>query len=269
MLTNFFYNLVVGITALVPGHYVWVSIVLITVLLRMAFVKSSVSMVKMQHKQKALQGEMDKIKHTHKGDKQAEQQALMDLYKRENFNPFSSCLPVIIQLVVFIAFYQVFTKIGVAEVKAEALYSFIPHLDSLNSSFFGVDLSKNASELIKMGGAMTIAGYAFPIITGGAQLIQSLQAKASQPSSGSGEAFQKALMWQMTFLFPLMTAYISFTLPSALSIYWITQTVFMIAQQQYIVTHHMPKVAKDSDGENKPKNISKSSGVVVEVRKKG
>jgi YidC/Oxa1 family membrane protein insertase len=266
MLTNFFYNLVVAVTSLVPGHYIWVSIVLITILLRLAFVKSSVSMVKMQHKQKSLQGEMDELKKVHKGDKQAEQKALMDLYKRENFNPLSSCLPVIVQLIVFIAFYRVFTRVGISNVNTSVLYSFVPHLTSMNSSFFGVDLAKKVSQLVAAGGTMAIAGYIFPILTGGSQLLQSLQTKAMQPTGGSGESFQKALTWQMTFLFPIMTAYISYSLPAALSIYWVTQTVFMVVQQQYIITHHIPK--STGVAIEKPKNISKSAGVVVEVRQK-
>ena len=107
---TFFYNLLVFFTYLTPGHYVWVAIVIMTLIIRFAFLPSGLKMLRVQHKQKTLQPEINKLKEVHKGDKKAEQQATMDLYKREGVNPLSSCLPMIIQIVVLIGFYQVFTK---------------------------------------------------------------------------------------------------------------------------------------------------------------
>lgn len=268
MLSQFFYNLLVGITYLVPGHYVWVAIVIITVLLRAAFIKSSISMAKMQIKQKKMQVKIDAIKTTHKEDKQKQQQALLNLYKEEKFNPLSSCLPLIVQLVIFIAFYRVFTGSNITEIHADKLYSFISDRGPLNASFFGIDLAKTVSTIVKEGGIKSVAGYAFPIVAGLTQLYQSLQMRSTQPKpsgGGTSEGLQKSLNTQMTYLFPVMTAYISFTLPAALSIYWITQTVFMIFQQAYINRNFFsdPKYR-----ELAAKNITKKGDVVVEVRKK-
>lgn len=268
MLSQFFYNLLVGVTYLVPGHYVWIAIVIITVFLRALFIKSSISMAKMQIKQKKMQAKIDAIKVAHKEDKQKQQQALMDLYKEEKFNPLSSCLPLIVQIVVFIAFYRVFYKGNITQVDANMLYSFIKDHGPLNASFFGIDLAKTVSAIIKEGGVKAVAGYAFPIVAGLTQLYQSLQMRATQPKTtggGTSEGLQKSLNTQMTYLFPVMTAYISFTLPAALSIYWITQTVFMIFQQAYINKHFF----SDPELHALPaKNITKKGDVVVEVRKK-
>ena len=237
-MSTFFYNLVVLVASIVPGHYVWVSIVVITILLRLIFVRSTYGMLKTQHKQKGLQGELGKIKETHKGDPKAQQKATMDLYKREGVNPLGSCLPMIVQIVLLIGFYSVFTKIGIGgAVKTNLLYSFVPHLDSLNSHLFGMDLALKTSQLVKVGGVAGILAYLFPVLTGGTQLWLSILTKAMQPKPQPGKApdFASAMNSQMLFIFPIMTAYISFTLPSALSIYWITQTVFMAIQQQIIM----------------------------------
>ena len=279
MLTQFFYNLLVFFCWLIPGHYVWVAIVLITILLRLAFLKPSIKMVETQHKQKKLQPHLDRIKTEHAADKQAQQKAIMELYKKEGVNPLGGCLPMIIQLIVLIGFYRVFTQMGLGLVKVQHLYSFIPKLSVLNSSFFGIDLAKTVAVLTHSGGATAIAAYLFPIIVGGTQLIQSLQARAMQPKTagGQGESFQKALNAQFTYLFPLMAAYISYTLSAALSIYWITQTVFMIAQQKYAVSklQRIQEVVSES-GLGKAKEIAsgprseifKKGDVVVEVKKK-
>lgn len=243
----------------------------ITLILRFAFLPSGLKMLRVQHKQKKLQPEVDKLKEVHKGDKQAEQRAMMDLYKREGVNPLSSCLPMIVQIVVLIFFYQVFTRIGLGEIKTEYLYSFTPHPDAINSSFFGFDLSKSVAQIFKEGGLMSYLVWIFPLLAGGTQLIQSLQMRAMQPkTSGQGETMQKAMNTQFTFLFPLMTAYISYELTLALSIYWITQTVFMIAQQKYAMSKMEPQVLTCEvvePGKTPPK-ISRKGDVIVEVRSK-
>ena len=235
-INEFFYNLLVFFAYLIPGHYVWIAIVIITVILRLIFVRSSVTMARTQKKQKAMQGKMDAIKDKHKDDKAAQQQALMALYKEEKFNPLSSCLPSIIQIVVLIGFYGVFTGIGLAgEVKTDLIYSFVPKPEYLNTSFFGLDLTQKISDLVRGGGAGLWA-LAFPLVAGGLQLVLSLQMKAVQPKPRPGEenSFANMMTGQFTFIFPLMTAYISYTLVSALSIYWVVQTAFMVAQQKYI-----------------------------------
>lgn len=273
MLTNFFYNLLVFLTWLVPGHYVWVSIVIITVILRLIFLKPTFQMTHMQHKQKSLQGEIDILKEKHKGDKQAEQQATLALYKKEGINPLSSCLPMIIQLVFLIGFYQIFTRVGLGPIKTDILYSFTPHNGDLNSSFFGLDLSKKVIDLVKLGGWTRLA-YLLPILAGLTQLVQALQTKALQTKpnpNAKGDSFQNALNTQFVYLFPVMTAYISYTLISALSIYWITQTVLMVVQQKYIMARLKPLTADLKEGMAAvidQSEVSKKHGVIVEVRKK-
>jgi len=268
-MTTFFYNLLVSVTAIIPGHYVWISIALITIILRLIFLPSSLKMTHMQKKQKNIQHKVDAIKQKHQGDKKAEQQATMDLYKQEGINPLSSCLPMIVQIVVLIFFYRVFTTVGLGPVKTDLLYSFVPHISSLNTNFFGLDLAQTVKALTVNGGS--IWAYAFPFLAGATQLVQALQSRALQPkSTGTGDSFQKAMNTQFVFLFPIMTAWISYTLPAALSIYWIVQTIFMIAQQWYVMRNMEPQVLACEPvkaGELPPK-ISKRGDVVIEVRQK-
>lgn len=275
-MTNFFYNLLVFFCSIIPGAYVWIAIVIITVLLRLIFLKSAISMVKMQHKQKKLSGKLAELKEKHKGDKQAEQQATMELYKAEGVNPLSSCLPMIIQIVVLIGFYGVFTKIGLGgEIKTNLLYAFTPRPESLNASFFGINLVETIKTLSASGGWIGIVVWLFPILTAGTQLIQSLQTKAMQPPTQAGDKgadFSKALNNQFIFLFPIMTAWISYTLPAALSIYWITQTVFMIVQQKIVMdklkaTEELAEEVAEVEGIKKL-DVSRKGDVVVTVREK-
>ncbi|OQA53151.1 MAG: Membrane protein insertase MisCB precursor [candidate division WS2 bacterium ADurb.Bin280] len=277
-LTDFFYNLLVFFAYLTPGHYVWIGIVVITVLIRLAFLKPSLKLVEVQHKQKKLAPKLEELKGKHKDDKEALQRATLELYKQEGVNPLSGCLPMIVQLVVLIAFYRIFTQIGMQDIKAEYLYSFVPRPDSINHFFFGIDLSKTVAQIFQGGGVVGYLSLLFPILAGGTQLIQSLQTRALQPQVAQGDSagFQKALNAQFTYLFPLMTAYISYTLTSALSIYWITQTLFMIVQQYYANKKfaelkeeiQMVEATAVSQGASKKVERTQKRGVVVEVREK-
>lgn len=275
-LTDFLYNILVLISYITPGHYVWVGIVLITVLIRLAFLRPSIKLVEVQHKQKKLAPKLNELKNKHGEDKEALQKATLDLYKQEGVNPLSGCLPMIVQLIVLIAFYRIFTQMGMSEIKSEHLYSFMPRPESINSSFFGIDLSKTVASIFGEGGIKGYLALLFPILAGGTQLIQSLQTKALQPkqAGGEGEGFQKALNAQFTYLFPVMTAYISYTLISALSIYWITQTVFMVIQQIAVnkrfaeLKEESGVVVANAVSEGGVKSRTEKRGVVVEVREK-
>jgi len=271
-MTQFFYNLLMFFTYLVPGHYVWVAIAVITILLRLIFVKSSFSMAHMQKKQRSLQGRMNEIKDKHKGDKAAQQRALMDLYKQEKFNPLSGCLSSIVQIVVLIGFYGVFTRVGLGgDVHTDLLYSFTPRPEYVNSSFFGLDLTKTISEAVRSGGAGVFA-LAFPIVAGVLQLIFSLQMKAvtPKPQPGQENSFANMMTGQFTYIFPLMTAYISYTLVAALSIYWVVQTAFMVVQQKLINDRvHLAEDFAEIGSKELTAGAEKSKAPTKTLRKRG
>lgn len=235
-LTEFFYNLLVLFAYVIPGHYIWVSIVIITVLIRLAFMKPTFTMLKTQKKQKNIQKQLNELKIKYKDNPKAQQEETMKLYKQEGINPLGSCLPLIIQMVLLFGFYGVFRLSELGTLKPDLLYSFIPRPDSLNAWFYGVDLTKTVQQVVQ--GPVGWIGYIFPLLTGGTQFIQSLQAKSLQSPAEKGSKegdFARAMTTQMTYFFPIITAYISYTLPTALSIYWVTQTVAMIVQQYFIM----------------------------------
>ena len=83
-----------------------IAIVLITVMIRLVFFPLASYSFKSMAKMKALQPEMARLKDIHKDDKVKLQQAIMALYKKEQINPASGCLPVLIQIPFFFAIYK-------------------------------------------------------------------------------------------------------------------------------------------------------------------
>lgn len=212
------FNLLIFLAWLIPGHSIGWAIIGITFLVRLALLPSSIKTTKSQQKMKLLTPELKAIKEKFKGDRQGEAQATMALYKKHNVSPWGSCLPLLIQLPILIILYRVFMA-GLNSARFDLLYSFTPHLSSINSWFMGVDLSQPNK-------------YVFPIIAGLSQLVQSWQMKKMTPvpTAGQKDDFSKIFSGQMMYMMPIFTVFIAMRLPAALSLYWITTTLFMVVQ---------------------------------------
>ncbi len=171
----------------------------------------------------ALQPKMNEVREKHKHDQQAQAKAMMELYKEHKVSPFSSCLPLLIQLPILIGLYQVFrvalnSSIDIT-VRLQGLYSFIHHPSSISPLFLGLlDLSKPA--------------WILGVVAGLAQFWQS---KLMMPkTSGQGDSMTKMMSMQTTYILPVVSVLIALKLPAGLPLYWIVTTLFGVAQQYYI-----------------------------------
>lgn len=217
-----FYNLLMLIVWVIPGHYVGVAIVLLTVLVRVVLLPSSLKAARFQVKNNELQPKINKIKAEIK-DSQEQTKAIMALYKEEGHSPLGSCLPLLIQMPILIVLYSVFRH-GLTVNGFSALYSFIPRPETINTAFLGFDLTKNDPWIL-------------PIIAAGFQLLLSYM---MLPKKVKGAVEEKSndpmamMSKQMLFLPAIITVFFGRTMPAALVIYWIVTTVFSIGQQWYV-----------------------------------
>ncbi len=218
------FNLLVGLTNIIPGNSVAWAIIFLTIIVRLillpSFLHQAKAMQKNQEKMKAIQPKLDDAKRKHKDDKAKHAEETMKIYKEAGVNPASGCLPLIIQLPILIALYRVFFT-GLTKDTYHYLYSFVAHPVVLNFSFFGINL--NAPSLL------------LGIIAG---LFQFLQMKylapqtPSQPGANDETAAMMASMQKnMMYIFPAMTIFISLSMPAALALYWAVSTLFGILQQ--------------------------------------
>lgn len=217
-----FYNILMLMVWLTPGHYVGVAIVFLTVLVRVVLLPSSLKAARFQVKNNELQPKINKIKAEIK-DSQEQTKAIMALYKEEGHSPLGSCLPLLIQMPILIVLYSVFRH-GLTVDGFSALYSFIPRPETINTAFLGFDLTKNDHWIL-------------PIIAAGFQLLLSYM---MLPKKAKGVVEEKSndpmamMSKQMLFLPAIITVFFGRTMPAALVIYWIVTTVFSIGQQWYV-----------------------------------
>lgn len=214
------YNLLILIAGVVPGHSIAVSIVVLTLIIRLILLPSSLKAARLQVRNLALQPKINKIRSEIK-DQKEQSKALMDLYKEEGLSPFGSCLPLLIQLPILIVLYRVFQN-GLSAINVDQLYGFVPHAFTINNSLMGIDLAKADP-------------WVLPIIAALSQLGLSLMMMPPKPKTQTDKADPAAMMSrQMVFLLPITTLLIGRSMPAALIVYWIVTTVFSLGQQWYV-----------------------------------
>lgn len=225
------FNLLVGITNVLPVQSVGLSILIVTVLVRLILLPPSFHQAKnMQHNQekmKAVRKDIKKINEKYKDDRAKKSEATMKLYKEAGINPASGCLPLLIQLPILIALYRVFL-VGLNEESFSSLYSFVSIPAQLQIIFFGINVTEPSTLLAVVAGIlqfvlMRLVTAATPAATGGDDQTAKMMA-----------SMQKNMM----YIFPVMTVFISIQLPAALALYWVASTIFAIVQQ-YIFKRYL------------------------------
>jgi len=219
-LTQPLLNLLVFLHNLIPVNDIGWAIIALTVIVRLLLYPSFRKQIKFQREMQKMQPKLNEIKEKHKDDRDAQAKATMQFYKENKINPLSSCFPMVIQLIILIPLYRVFlSSLNGADIAGD-LYGFISAPGAINTVFLGIiDLSKRS--------------FVLAILAGAFQLIQSrmMMGKGTQ----SGDKTTAMLNKQMVYMFPVLTVFISLSLPAGLALYWVVSTLFSIAQQYYIM----------------------------------
>lgn len=213
-------NLLVYFYNIIPGHDMGIVIILLTLVIRFILAPTMHKSLKSQKAMTALQPKLNELRERYKDNKEAQTKAMMELYKEHKVNPFSSCLPLLIQLPVLIALYQVFSK--ALHGNLDGLYSFVYRPEVINPNFLNlIDLSK--------------PNIVFAILAGIAQFFQSRMMLAGSQNT---DPTAKAMAIQTTYVLPAVSVFIAWKLPAGLPLYWIVTTLFAIGQQYYVAKKH-------------------------------
>lgn len=197
------------------------AVIVLTLAIKFLFYPLGTKSIKSQKAMQDLQPRIKAIQERFKQDKARQAKETMDLYKSAGVNPFSGCLPLLIQLPILIALYRVFWKGIGPDAVGNYLYPFIAAPESINYAFLGlIDLSKPF--------------WPLAIVTGFFQYLQTRFSSADKQQTKDKGDFSNILQNQMLYFFPMFTVLILLRLPSALALYWLTTTIFTIFQQRVI-----------------------------------
>ena len=132
------YNALVFIYNIVPGHDIGIAIILLTIIIKFLLNPLTAKSLRSQRDLQRIQPKIQELQQKFKNQKDVLSQELMKLYKSEKVNPFSSCLPLLIQLPFFIAVFSVFRN-GLTDPKSlDMLYPFITNPGEINHISFGM-----------------------------------------------------------------------------------------------------------------------------------
>jgi len=219
------FNLLVFLVDVVPWHDVGIAIIVLTLIVKFALSPLHKKSIISQIRLKELEPKINEIKRNYP-DKKEQAAKSFELYKQYNINPFSGCLPILIQLPIILALYRVF--LGGFDVAAHQIYSFVPTPEVFNTMFLGlVDLS--------------VPNIAFALLAGAILFIQALYSaamrnhKPADPNDTSMQATMSNMMGKQTkYILPLLIIFISWKLSAAIALYWIVNNIFTTVQELLI-----------------------------------
>jgi len=221
-------NLLVFLYNIIPGHDLGIAIIILTIIIKIIFLPLTKKSLKSQKALQDLQPKIDEIKKNYADKKEEQARAMMNLYKENKVNPFSSCLPLLIQLPFLIAVFQVFRD-GLSNGSLDLVYSFIAKPETVNTISLGF-LNLSAKNI------------PLAVLSGLAQYWQSKMMITKRPSPKSDGAKDEDMMAimnkQMLYMMPVLTVFIAMSFPAGLSLYWFITTVLTGLQQLYLFRKH-------------------------------
>jgi len=191
------------------------SIILLTLLVQVLIFPLTKKQLESTQKMSRLNPEIKKIQEKYKKNPEKQNKAMQELFQKHNYNPFSGCLPMIIQLPIIIGIFELLKD-------AELVNSIMPQVNFLIWNLVETDST-----------------YILPVIAAGLTFLQQWLTMAKQPQ-------QNQQMKMMMYIFPALILFFSLSFPSGLVIYWIMNSLAMITSNYIINRKTEVKVEKAS-----------------------
>ena len=193
----------------VVGNY-GIAIIIVTILMRIIVFPLTLKQEKSMKKMRELQPELEKIKEKYKDDPQEYQRKTAELYRESGVNPLGGCLPLLIQMPIFVALYWAFSGNAIPA----------------DAKFLWFTL-KQPDRLFMMG---KFAFNLLPVLNVGVTYIQQ---KIMTSATGGQENNQQ--MQTMMYMLPLMMLFIFYNMPSGVTLYYLVSGALSLVQQYFIL----------------------------------
>ncbi len=201
---EFFYNLI--------RSWGWAIIILSFTIYIALYPLTLKQMQSMRHMQQ-LQPHIEEIKRMYKDNPQKQQKAIMELYQKHKVNPFSGCLPFILQIPIFVALYQVLSR----------------SINLKGAHFLWIKDLSEPDRFFTLSAQLPIIGKDINILPVLMALGMFVQQKLSQVGVTTPEGLQQQKM--LSIVMPVMMGFIFYTMPSGLVLYWLVNSSLMLAYQ--------------------------------------
>ena len=199
------------------------SIILLTAFINILLFPLTFKGIKAMKQMQALQPKMEALRKAHKNDAQKLNREVMELYKKYKINPMSGCLPMILQMPIFFALYQVLMRS--IELRG-APFLWIKDLSQPDR------LIMFKTPILLLGGELNL----LPILMAIAMFFQQ---KLSTPANAGVDDQIVQQQKMMAVMMPILFGFLFYRLPSGLVMYWLTNTLLTVAEQEIFLKKQM------------------------------
>lgn len=206
-----FLNTLVKLSEL-TGNY-GIGIILLTVIVRVIILPLTIKQEKSMKKMRDIQPEIDKLREKYKDNPQEMQVKMQEIYKENKVNPLAGCLPLFIQMFIFITLFRVLNNANSIPNDATFLWFNLKQPDALLKLPFGGVLS-----------TLNVFPLANTVVTFFQQKMMSTGTQDSNPQ-----------MKTMLYTLPLVILVMTYNMPSGVSLYWFTSSLLAVIQQFFIM----------------------------------
>jgi YidC/Oxa1 family membrane protein insertase len=264
--------------------WAWIlAIVFLVVTVRVVLFPVFVKQIKSQRAMQALQPKVKELQEKHKGDRESLQKEMMELYRTEKANPLMGCLPMFLQVPVFLGLFHVLRRLS-PDNGGKTLYGWTA--EQFNSATsaklftaplpgkFGstaqelASLGANATSVKVIAGVLVLIMMATTYLTSRQMILKTGWAEDPQ---------QKMIQRLMLYGIPLSLLVSGALFPIGVVIYWVTNNLFTLGQQQWVLRKFPPpQMNKGTGSKAAPaktgppaKNGNKATGPVQPARTGG
>lgn len=215
------YNGLIFFIDIAPWHDVGIAVILLTVLVRVILIPFAKQASETQRISREIAPDIEKLKEKYKDNKEEQARALFALYREKKLRPFSTLLLVFLQLPILFGLYYVFWKGGLPAVDEALLYSFVSVPENVRMEFLsGIDLGEKSLLLAALAG---LTQFAHTHLTMGS-------APSAKEASFAND-MARSMHLQMKYVLPVIIAFVSSVVASAVPLYFITSNLFLVCQE--------------------------------------
>jgi YidC/Oxa1 family membrane protein insertase len=243
------WDAIVPATAVIGTNWPWIlSIVFLVVTVRVILFPVFVKQIKSQRAMQALQPKVKELQEKHKGDRETLQKEMMELYRTEKANPLMGCLPMFLQIPVFLGLFHVLRRLDPAK-QSKTLYGWtVEQFESASQAkIFTAPIAgkfgSTAEELARLGANGTTVKLVAGVLVLLMMTTTYLTSRQMILKTGWAEDPQQRMVQRlMLYGIPVSLLISGAIFPIGVIIYWVTNNLFTLGQQQWVLRKFPPLV---------------------------
>lgn len=228
-------------------NWSWVlAIVFLVVTVRVILFPVFVKQIKSQRAMQALQPKVKALQEKHKGDRETLQKEMMELYKTEKANPLMGCLPMFLQIPVFLGLFHTLRRLNPGNTQT-TLYGWTTEQfrDATHASLFNAPLASKFGSTAQELAALQANSTTVKIVAGILVLVMmattySTSRQMILKTGWAEDPQQKMIQRLMLYGIPFSLLISGSLFPIGVIIYWVTNNLFTLAQQQWVLRKFPP-----------------------------